>query len=290
MQQYDGNRGQSWQAKWGTLRLRHRDGVGAEARCDGGWGHRHQCTARANRVLRHAADEAIRHIGVLRAGGAERLHVCHIGHCSTIVIGDSTDLMQWLGEDHDVVRVEGGDVLGEGEGTVVGQGEVVAAVVLQHHAGAGGQTAEVSDDAVGIKGAGHLDIGDIGRSGATAVFHRAGLLHGLCQNRDGVGSTLTNGLRENKVAIGRKLKIIAAVVLQDQAVTREQTADAANDGVGGWRVVSATDGYAGDIGALDGASSLGNAAGLAGGLGEDGDVISGLVDQTSREGERPVVG
>src|SRR5208282_2098937 len=108
----------------------------------------------------------------------------------------------------------------KGKGAIAGDGQIVAKIILQHHAAI--RAYEAHDRAAnGIENsrADDLNVDNVGIRGSGAVGYRAGLVGAgrLSENRYVVGAAGSDEGGEREAAVGFDGKVIAAVVLQDHA-------------------------------------------------------------------------
>ncbi len=138
-----------------------------------------------------------------------------------------------------VVRAAISDGSVKGEGAVAGDGQIVAAIILQHHSAVGAHKAhDRAADGVKNSRADDLNVDNIGIRGPATVGYRADLIGAgrLGENRNVICAAGGDQSWEREAAVGFDGKIIAAVVLQHYATASfSESGNRAADGEGSSR-------------------------------------------------------
>ena len=237
---------------------------------------------RVHCVDRDGVVAGIRHIGEARDGvlDASHCHVRDVGRRRAAAAGYGARLVRELpGEQGHAVRVAIGHGRGEGEGAIDRDGEVVPAVILQHHAAV--EPGDRAANGVGVGSTGDGDIGDVGcRDRAGTVGYAAALACRLGEDGHAIGAAIGDLGGKGEDAIGRDGKVVAIVVLQHYGTGKP--GDRAADAIG---IGRADHGHIGDVAPGDCACARAYGTGLAGGLSEDGDVVGVAIGDGSDEGK-----
>src|SRR6267142_1443870 len=148
-------------------------------------------------------------------------------------------LRAWSDQEADVVRAAISDGRVKGEGAIAGDCQIVAEIVLQHHASIGADDAhDRAADGVENSRADDLNVDNIGIRGPGAVGYRADLIGAgrLGENRNVICAAGRDQSWEREAAVGFDGKIIAAVVLQHYATASfSESGNRAADGEGSSR-------------------------------------------------------